>query len=199
MAASAKFIASTRALQRNMSPGLETTEMATGLSPALDWDMWLGPAPVRALRLLPVHLQLPMVLGLFRWPDDELGRAITWILPGGSRGPWKRPPKVSGFGGRYSLTDGGETPDVQQVTYQFPEDGHYLDCQRSHQQGKTSDARHLRHEGYADAIAKRLSRWPPGDEGNWAPARKRLPLMEALQVKGNDPERGSTRGISWTA
>ena len=26
---------------------------------------------------------------------------------------------VSGGGGRYALTDGGETPDVQQVTYQF--------------------------------------------------------------------------------
>jgi predicted dehydrogenase len=30
------------------------------------------------------------------------------------------PSEVAGFGGRYSLTDGGETPDAQQVTYQLP-------------------------------------------------------------------------------
>ena len=29
------------------------------------------------------------------------------------------PIAVSGAGGRYALTDGGETPDTQQVTYQF--------------------------------------------------------------------------------
>jgi predicted dehydrogenase len=31
-------------MQRNIFPGLKPTEMATGLTPALDWDMWLGPA-----------------------------------------------------------------------------------------------------------------------------------------------------------
>jgi predicted dehydrogenase len=30
------------------------------------------------------------------------------------------PISVSGFGGRYALKDGGETPDIQEVTYQFP-------------------------------------------------------------------------------
>jgi predicted dehydrogenase len=33
--------------QRNISPGLKPTEMASGLSSNMDWDMWLGPAPAR--------------------------------------------------------------------------------------------------------------------------------------------------------
>ena len=30
------------------------------------------------------------------------------------------PAAVAGFGGRYELKDGGETPDVQEVLYTFP-------------------------------------------------------------------------------
>jgi predicted dehydrogenase len=33
----------------------------------------------------------------------------------------KAPASVTGFGGRYALSDGGETPDVQEVLYNFPE------------------------------------------------------------------------------
>ena len=41
----------------------------------VDYDMWLGPAPKRALQPQPLPLQLPLVLGLRRRPDDRLGRA----------------------------------------------------------------------------------------------------------------------------
>jgi predicted dehydrogenase len=47
------------------------------------------------------------------WGAHHLDIA-RWIV--GSDGPTA----VSGFGGRFQLTDGGETPDIQEVTYQFP-------------------------------------------------------------------------------
>jgi predicted dehydrogenase len=34
-------------MQRNICPGLKATELQSGLTPDLDWDMWLGPAPKR--------------------------------------------------------------------------------------------------------------------------------------------------------
>src|SRR5215471_11311375 len=67
---------------------------------------------------VPVHLSFPMVLGLLGWADDQLGRS-----PSRHRavGDWSG--CADGhcrFGGRYALKDGGETPDVQHVAYQFP-------------------------------------------------------------------------------
>jgi predicted dehydrogenase len=61
----------------------------------------------------------------FRWFWDYSGGQMTnfgahhldiarWAL--GARGPTA----VAGFGGRYAIRDGGETPDVQEVSYQFP-------------------------------------------------------------------------------
>ena len=47
------------------------------------------------------------------WGAHHLDIA-RWIV--GAKGPLM----VSGAGGRYALKDGGQTPDVQQVTYQFP-------------------------------------------------------------------------------
>ena len=43
--------------------------------PDLDWEMWLGPAPVRALHQGPRPLQLPLDLGLLRRDHLRLGRA----------------------------------------------------------------------------------------------------------------------------
>ena len=105
-------------MQRNIYPGLKPTEMANGISPDLDWDMWLGPAPKREFDPF-------RCIYNFRWFWDYSGGQMTnwgahhldiarWIV--GADGPTE----VSGFGGRYALTDGGETPDVQEVTYQFP-------------------------------------------------------------------------------
>jgi len=104
--------------QRNIYPGLKPTEMANGMSPELDWDMWLGPALKREFDPF-------RCIYNFRWFWDYSGGQMTnwgahhldiarWILNADA------PNEVSGSGGRYALTDGGETPDVQEVLYQFP-------------------------------------------------------------------------------
>ena len=114
-------------MQRNIYPGLKPAEpqpvafMANAkyiLTPDLDWNMWLGPAPERPFDPF-------RCIYNFRWFWDYSGGQMTnwgahhldiarWIVGADA------PSAVSGFGGRYALTDGGETPDVQQVTYQFP-------------------------------------------------------------------------------
>jgi predicted dehydrogenase len=84
----------------------------------LDWDFWLGPAPFKPYNELRCQYN-------FRWFWDYSGGQMTnfgahdldiarWALnaPG--------PVAVAGFGSRLSLDDGGETPDVQEVIYQFP-------------------------------------------------------------------------------
>lgn len=105
-------------MQRNIYPGLKPVALQSGLTPQLDWDMWLGPAekvPFNPFRCI----------YNFRWFWDYSGGQMTnwgahhldiarWIV--GAKGP----ATISGAGGRYALKDGGQTPDVQQVTYQFP-------------------------------------------------------------------------------
>ena len=104
--------------QRNIFPGLKPTEMASGIRPGFDWDTWLGPAPERPFDPF-------RCIYNFRWFWDYSGGQMTnwgahhldiarWIVGADA------PSEVSGLGGRYALTDGGETPDVQQVTYRFP-------------------------------------------------------------------------------
>ena len=105
-------------MQRNIFPGLKPTEMASGIRPDFDWNMWLGPAPERPFDPF-------RCIYNFRWFWDYSGGQMTnwgahhldiarWIVGADA------PTEVSGFGGRYALTDGGETPDIQEVTYQFP-------------------------------------------------------------------------------
>ncbi len=104
-------------MQRNIFPGLKPSEMAGGISPEFDYDMWLGPAPKRPFDPF-------RCIYNFRWFWDYSGGQMTnwgahhldiarWIVA------MDAPGEIAGFGGRYALTDGGETPDVQQVTYQF--------------------------------------------------------------------------------
>ncbi|HKE20974.1 MAG TPA: Gfo/Idh/MocA family oxidoreductase [Bryobacteraceae bacterium] len=105
-------------MQRNIFPGLKPTEMAGGIAPDFDWDMWLGPAPQRTFDPF-------RCIYNFRWFWDYSGGQMTnwgahhldiarWIVGADA------PTEISGFGGRYALTDGGETPDVQEVLYHFP-------------------------------------------------------------------------------
>ena len=109
----------TAGFTRNVMPGFAPRELAGGLTPELDWDLWLGPAP-----------QVPFdpfrCIYNFRWFWNYSGGQMTnwgahdldiarWAL--GARGP----AAVAGFGGRFALKDGGETPDVQEVLYHFPE------------------------------------------------------------------------------
>jgi predicted dehydrogenase len=84
----------------------------------LDWDLWLGPAPAR---------QYNPNRGIyhFRWFWDYSGGQMTnlgqhaldivdWAL--GVRAL----EAVTSAGGRFALEDNGETPDTQDVLFEFP-------------------------------------------------------------------------------
>ena len=103
-------------LERNSMPGFGTPEDAE--PPAdFNYDMWLGPAPRRSYNPL-------RGLYHFRWFWDYSGGQMTnWGAHNIDIGRWglncDAPIAVSGCGGRYAITDGGETPDVQQVLYEL--------------------------------------------------------------------------------
>ena len=102
---------------RNAIPGFKPTELGPAQPKELDWDMWLGPAPM-------VPWDPFRCIYNFRW---------FWDYSGGQMTNWgahnldiarlalraRAPLSVSGIGGRYELKDGGETPDVQEVIYNF--------------------------------------------------------------------------------
>jgi predicted dehydrogenase len=86
--------------------------------PELDWDMFLGPAPLR-----PYNPNRGIYH--FRWFWDYSGGQMTnlgqhsldivdWCL-----GPLALK-SVASFGGRFALTDNGETPDTQDAIFDFP-------------------------------------------------------------------------------
>jgi predicted dehydrogenase len=102
---------------RNVLPGFKPRDLKVDTS-NLDWDMWLGPAPRVAFDPF-------RCIYNFRWFWDYSGGQMTnfgahhldivrWAL----RAPG--PSAIAGFGGRFAIKDGGETPDVQEVVYQFP-------------------------------------------------------------------------------
>ena len=104
---------------RNVIPGFVARELKNGLTADLDWEMWLGPAP-----LVPFNPYRSIYH--FRWFWNYSGGQMTnfgahdldiarWALQA------KGPASVAAFGGRYELKDGGETPDVQEVLYDFPD------------------------------------------------------------------------------
>jgi predicted dehydrogenase len=106
---------------RNAMPGFKPEEVlgpSKEIPKGLNWDMWLGPAPYVPYDPFRCHYH-------FRWFWDYSGGQMTnwgahnldiarWAL--GATGPTA----VSAFGGRYAIKDGGETPDVQEVLYNFP-------------------------------------------------------------------------------
>lgn len=90
----------------------------------LDWDMWLGPAPMRPFNQsrFGVH---PDRWSSFRW---------FWDYAGGMMTDWgvhhldivqmvmgvDAPTSISAMGGKFALTDNRETPDTLTVTYEYP-------------------------------------------------------------------------------
>jgi predicted dehydrogenase len=102
---------------RNVMPGFGSPP--DGDPPAdLDWDAWLGPAPLR--RYNPNR-----AIYHFRWFWDTSGGQMTnlaahsldilhWAL--GVAGPMA----VTSAGGRFSLRDNGETPDTQDTIIEYP-------------------------------------------------------------------------------
>lgn len=84
----------------------------------VDWDMYLGPAPF-------VPFNKNRFVGTYRWFWDYGGGLVTDFgihrfdslhqIMG-----VEAPVSVSASGGRYGLMDGAETPDVVQVTCEYP-------------------------------------------------------------------------------
>src|SRR5574341_560784 len=103
---------------RNAMPGFKYEEILTKELPKeLDWEMWLGPAPYVPYDPFRCHYH-------FRWFWDYSGGQMTnWGAHNLDIARWalnaKAPMAVSAFGGRYEIKDGGETPDVQEVLYNF--------------------------------------------------------------------------------
>ena len=102
---------------RNIYPGFGKTPVEN--PPAdFDYDLWLGPAPKKPY-------QAHRGLYHFRWFWDYSGGQLTnlgahsvaaFLLVMGVKGPTK----VVSFGGRFTLEDDGETPDLQECLYEFP-------------------------------------------------------------------------------
>ena len=102
---------------RNIFPGFGKTPV-TDPPADLDYDMWLGPAAKKPY-------QNHRSLYHFRWFWEYSGGQLTnlgahsisaFLMVMGVKGPTK----VVSFGGRQLLEDDGETPDTQEVMYEFP-------------------------------------------------------------------------------
>ncbi len=87
--------------------------------PGVDYDMWLGPAPLRSFNSNRFHFD-------FRWFWDYAGGLMTdwgvhllniclWAM-----GP-EPPLRVSSMGGKHVVVDNTETPDTQVTVFDFPE------------------------------------------------------------------------------
>jgi predicted dehydrogenase len=86
--------------------------------PGLDWDFWLGPAPN-------VPFNANRFGGSFRWFFDYGGGKLAdWGTHLIDVVHWamnvQSPLSVSSSGGKYYLTDNRDTPDTQEVTYEYP-------------------------------------------------------------------------------
>lgn len=104
---------------RNAMPGFKPIEIGAELPKELNWDMWLGPAPS-------VPFDPFRCIYHFRWFWDYSGGQMTnWGAHNLDIARWalkaKGPMAVTAFGGRYEIKDGGQTPDVQEIIYQFPD------------------------------------------------------------------------------
>ncbi|MEK7407391.1 MAG: Gfo/Idh/MocA family oxidoreductase [Acidobacteriota bacterium] len=102
----------------NMHPNGIGREPDSAPPEGLNWDMYCGPAP-----LAPFNRK--RFLGTYRWFWDYSGGYITDFgthrfdtvlqIMGADA-----PRAVAAAGGRFTLKDAGEVPDILQVTYEFP-------------------------------------------------------------------------------
>jgi predicted dehydrogenase len=102
----------------NMYPAGIGRKPDTAPPPGVDWDFYLGPAPL-------VPFNENRFVSTYRWFWDYGGGLITDF--GTHRFDSMRqimevdaPRSVTAAGGRFGLTDGTETPDFVQVTYEYP-------------------------------------------------------------------------------
>jgi len=102
--------------ERNSMPGFaEEGKTPAALPSNFNYDMFLGPAPE-------VEYSPMRSIYHFRWFWDYSGGQMTnWGAHNIDIARWalgvESAASVSGYGGRYAVKDGGETPDVQEVLY----------------------------------------------------------------------------------
>ena len=99
----------------------ETPPLPDGPAPRrVDYDMWLGPAPKRSFNENRFHFS-------FRWYWDYSGGLMTdWGAHMIDIANWymgiKAPASAMSVGGKFAYpNDAMQTPDTQQVIYEFPE------------------------------------------------------------------------------
>jgi predicted dehydrogenase len=168
-------------MQRNIYPGLKPTALQNGLTPELDWDMWLGPAQKRPFDPF-------RCIYNFRWFWDYSGGQMTnWGAHHLDIARWIvgdiAPSTVSGAGGRFALTDGGETPDIQEVTYRFPKT---VVTWTSSEIGE-GDPMTLNIYGTKGMMTLLRNGFKIKPETTTKPGSKeKMALMDAMEVKGAD-------------
>ncbi len=90
----------------------------------LDWDMWLGPAPLRPFNRNRFGVD-PKAFSFFRWFWDYAGGMMTdwgvhWLDIVQMAFDEAMPRSIASLGGKLWFTDNRETPDTLQVTYEYP-------------------------------------------------------------------------------
>ena len=164
---------------RNMMPGLRVIEGVPDTQPAgLDWDMWLGPAPKVAYH--PFRFMYN-----FRWFWDYGGGQMSnwgahnldiarWLLKASG------PRAVAAYGGRLGFKDAGETPDVQEVIYDF---GNCVVTWSGREVNHTRDE-YLAFHGTHGTLNLMRNGYNIVPEG-W---RKKDPVLQAKETKNNPQE-----------
>ncbi|MDQ6677616.1 MAG: Gfo/Idh/MocA family oxidoreductase [Acidobacteriota bacterium] len=94
--------------------------------PTLDWNSWLGPAPLHAFNANRFGVDpKDKYFSTFRWFWDYAGGMMTdwgvhWLDIVQLAFDEAMPKNVSATGGKFWITDNRETPDTLQVTYEYP-------------------------------------------------------------------------------
>jgi predicted dehydrogenase len=170
------------AYTRNGLPGFKPEEIlgtSKEVPKGLDWDMWLGPAPYMPYD--PFRF-----LYNFRWFWDYSGGQMTnWGAHNLDIARWalnaRAPRAVSAYGGRYEIHDGGETPDVQEVLYDF---GNCIVSWTGREVNRTRDE-YLVFHGTKGTLSIMRNGFTITPE-TWRKATK--PEIEPMQMKGDGNE-----------
>jgi predicted dehydrogenase len=181
-------------MTRNAMPGFVARELRNGLTDDLDWDLWLGPAPK-------VPFDPFRAIYHFRWFWDYSGGQMTnWGAHHLDIARWaigaRAPVAVAGFGGRYAIRDGGETPDVQQVLYRFPDCVVSWSTREVNEGGRAGLVFHGT-KGTLDVARSGFTIRPEtwtGDDPS-GPAAKRAPAIAAHEAKGGNLDEQHVRNF----